>query len=128
MIIDGNECESNKTGYWVYYGMGKAGKVDYVGTTSKRPSDKFYWHKNNGKDLKFIAIKNFSTAEEMKAYEGVCIVRLKPCLNERPYKAVDKRELSAKYVAIRTGSDKWCQECLRKRVSHGYRKCVWCML
>lgn len=128
MVIDGNECGDNQKGYWVYYGMGSAGKVSLVGTTKGRPSDKFKWHERNGQELKFKAIKKFGSVEDMLAYQKNAIVRLKPSLNTRPYRTGANRKLSEKYVKMRTDNDDWCQECLRCRVSSGYRKCVWCML
>lgn len=126
MIINGNECGDNKAGHWVYYGMGLAGKVDYVGTTTQKPSDRFRWHRNNGKDLKFMAIKNFENAEEMLDYEQNCILRLKPALNKKEKRHNDNRKLSEKTLKSREDNDAWCQGCFRRRVSGGYRKCMWC--
>lgn len=125
MIIDGNECDTNEKGNWLYYGFrSKSGKVSYVGVTIQRPSEKFSWHKKDGMDLRFHAIKNFNTVEEMLAYQKNCIARLRPEFNLKDGEQEDK--LTQGQIRKRKGSDEWCQSCLKRRVGEGKTKCIWC--
>lgn len=126
MIINGNECSTNLKGYWVYFGYSKKGKLLYIGTTMQKPSDRFRWHRHNGKDLKFKVVASFNCADEMLKKEVELISKHNPQMNKKKSKHNDNRKLNEKDIASRKGDKQWCQCCLKRRVSAGYRKCMWC--
>ena len=112
--------------YTVYKGE-KNGKLVYIGTTIQKPSDRFRWHKANGKDLKFTVIKQFGNAEQMLDEEYRLIKLHKPGLNKIKHRKQNlNAKLSASDLELRKGSSEWCQCCLKRRVNPGYSVCFRC--
>lgn len=114
------------TTYSVYTGS-KGGRVVYVGTTIQKPSDRFRWHKANGKRLNFEVIATFTDADQMLAEEFRLIQLHRPSMNK-----ITKRkqnfnvQLSAEQLEARRGDKQWCQGCLRRHVNAGYTYCMYC--
>lgn len=127
MNIKGNECGSNEKGFWVYLGYNKSdSKLVYVGTTMQKPSDRFRWHRHNGKDLRFEVKCNLDSAEKMFEEELRLIKKYNPTLNKKTTKHNDNRKANAADISKRIGDECWCQKCLKRRVNKGYVFCMWC--
>lgn len=117
---------SDSTGYTVYSGW-KDGKLQYIGTTIQKPSDRFRWHKHNGKDLKFIIEKQFNNEDEMLDYEFELIKKHRPPMNNITHRKQNlNKRLTPDAVEARRGNAEWCQSCLKRRVNKGYSKCYRC--
>ena len=73
-----------KKGFYVYKGLSKEGKnkLKYIGTTIQIPSERFRWHKYNGKDLLFEIIAICSNQTEMLDLEYKLIKKYNPPLNK----------------------------------------------
>lgn len=123
-----NECGTNIKGCWVYKGFSKTThKLLYVGTTMQKPSDRFRWHRHNGKDFDFRVVEFFGDdVGAMLDYEVQLIKELKPPMNKKTKRHNDNRRLSKASVEARKGDCEWCQSCLKRRVNAGYNKCRWC--
>lgn len=110
----------------VYKGE-KNGKLIYIGTTIQVPTERFRWHKYNGKDLDFTVLSTHTTPEAMLDEEWRLIQLHKPKMNK-----ITKRKqnfngkLSQEELDARKGITEWCQCCLRRRVNKGYTKCMYC--
>lgn len=126
MIINGNDCGINSKDNWVYLGYSRNGKLLYVGTTMQKPSDRFRWHRHNGKDLTFKVYKRFESVDEMLDEEVRLISKHNPPLNKKTKRHNDNRRLNAKDIAKRNGDSCWCQSCLKRRVNKGYSVCYFC--
>lgn len=127
MEISGNECGNNAKGNWIYFGYDKkTGNLVYIGTTMQRPSDRFRWHRHNGKDLQFKVHCKFLTVDEMLNEEVKLIAQHKPKLNKKTKKHNDNRKLNEKDLTMRKGDSCWCQKCLKRRVNKGYKYCYHC--
>ena len=126
MIISGNECGDNTKGNWVYFGYSKKKNLVYIGTTMQKPSDRFRWHRHNGKNLKFKVFKNCATDSEMFDLELKLILEKKPVLNKKTKRHNNNKRLTQVELNSRVGDSEWCQCCLKRRVSKGYSKCMYC--
>ena len=116
-------------GFYVYKGLSKEGnhKLKYIGTTIQIPSDRFRWHKSNGKDLLFEIIAICSNQTEMLDLEYRLIKKYNPPLN----KIKSRRQnfnvvLSDEELENRIGKAGWCQRCLKRHVNRGYKYCYYC--
>lgn len=112
--------------YTVYEGR-KNGRIAYIGTTIQVPSERFRWHKYNGKPLDFKVLFQFDNKEDMLEKEFELIKKHNPSMN----KIKDRRQnlnkkLTYEDLQKRVGDPQWCQSCLRRRVNKGYTKCMWC--
>ncbi len=125
MIVSGNECGTNEKGFWVYFGF-RGQKLVYIGTTMQKPSDRFRWHRHNGKPLRFEVAGKYKTADEMLDGEIKLIKKHQPKLNKKKTKHNDNRKLGEAEIEARKGSSSWCQCCLKRRVNAGYSKCYFC--
>ena len=110
--------------YSVYLGY-RGDVVQYVGMTSQKPERRFSWHKSNGKRLNFKVVFQSSCEVETKAEEDRLIALHLPTLNKRGI-CLPKSYLTQKDIDARRTSGKWCERCLRRKVSPGYRVCLWC--
>lgn len=128
MIINGNECGINCKGNWVYFGYSEKGKILYIGTTMQRPSDRFRWHRHNGKDLIFKVYKNLESVDEMLDEEIRLISKHNPPLNKKTKRHNDNRRLNAKDIEKRKLNNCWCKSCLKRRVNKGYTVCYFCSI
>lgn len=129
--INGNYCATNKKGNWLYFGYERRennvkGKLVYIGTTMQKPSDRFRWHKHNGKDLIFEIQAEYPTPDEMLDAEVKLIAAYNPKLNKKTKRHNDNRRKSDKDINARKGNSEWCQGCLKRRVNKGYKRCLWC--
>lgn len=112
--------------YTVYKGT-HSGRLIYIGTTIQVPSERFRWHKYNGKDLVFTVLSQHDNADDMLDEEWRLIQLHKPKLNKN---ITHRQNLNAKLTPevlegrLRDGT--WCKNCLRRRVNKGYTKCAWC--
>lgn len=98
----------------------------YIGTTIQKPSDRFRWHKANGKDFKFTILHQYTDVEEMLDKEFELITLHKPKYN----KITDRKQnlnvkLVLKTLQERKGNLEWCQKCLKRRAKYG-NKCHCC--
>lgn len=110
--------------YTVYKGE-KGGKIVYIGTTIQEPEARFRWHRSNGKRFDFTVLSRHPTAEEMLAEELRLIELHKPKYNKRLKQNLNAK-LTPEQLEARRGSHEWCQACLKRRVSAGYRHCYQC--
>lgn len=112
--------------YTVYKGE-LNGKIVYIGTTIQKPEDRFRWHKHNGKDFNFQVLEQFDNSEDMLNREFELIQQLKPKFNKITKR---KQNLNVKLTPVelnkRVGRIGWCQNCLKRRTSPGYSKCMYC--
>lgn len=112
--------------YSVYKGEVN-GKVVYIGTTIQVPSERFRWHKYNGKDFKFTVIKQFDNPEDMLDFEFELIKKYNPKFNKiKRRKQNFNVKLTQEDLESRKGNKSWCQLCLKRHVSTGYTKCYYC--
>ena len=116
-------------GFYVYKGLSKEGnnKLKYIGTTIQVPSERFRWHKYNGKDLLFELIAICQTSTEMLDLEYRLIKKYNPPMN----KIKSRRQnfnviLSDEEIESRKGNKEWCQCCLKRHVNKGYSRCYYC--
>lgn len=109
----------------VYVGR-EAGAIVYVGTTIQKPSDRFRWHKNNGKDFSFEVIKQCDTEQEMLDMEFDLIKLHKPKYNQITHRKQNLNRRLDQLLDSRKGSHEWCQGCLKRRVNKGYSRCYYC--
>lgn len=114
-------------GFHVYTGKDKIGNVVYVGTTIQKPSDRWRWHKHNGKDLDFSLVMSFENADDMLYFEKKLIDEIKPRLNKITHRKQNfNKKLTQEQLSGRVDDSEWCQCCLKRRVSIGYKKCRYC--
>lgn len=110
----------------VYVGR-EGGVIVYVGTTVQKPSDRFRWHRNNGKNFSFEVIKQCDNEQEMLDLEFELIQKHKPKYNKITHRKQNlNRRLDASSLQMRQGDAEWCQSCLKRRVNRGYTKCYYC--
>ena len=115
----------NRT-YSVYKGE-LQGTVVYIGTTIQKPSDRFRWHKHNGKNLTFTVLHQFDNPEDMLIKEYDLIKSLSPRLNKITHRKQNLNvRLDAAAIDSRRGDKEWCQSCMKRRVNKGYKTCMWC--
>jgi len=118
--------------YVVYYGYsrkdkGANRKVIYVGTTIQHPMSRWYYHSTHKKNLDFEVKFRFDNERDMLEKEYEEIRRLRPSMNkitDRPQNF--NVELTQEVLDLRKGNEEWCQCCLRRRVSKGYKYCYFC--
>lgn len=115
-------------GFYVYKGLSKStGGLLYIGTTIQIPSDRFRWHKANGKNLTFVVVKVCENESEMLDLEHLLIQKYKPRLNKITNRKQNfNKKLTAEALELRVGDSQWCQSCLKRRVNKGYSKCYYC--
>ncbi len=122
------DSEITTKGFYVYKGLSQSGKLKYIGTTIQIPTERFRWHKYNGKDLVFSVIKICENQTEMLDLEYKLIRKYNPPLNK-----IKKRKqnynvvLTQEELESRKGNDEWCQCCLKRRVNKGYKYCYYCL-
>jgi hypothetical protein len=117
---------SSKRKYTVYKGF-LNGQLVYIGTTIQKPEDRFRWHRNNGKNLRFEIIQQFDNPEEMLNLEFKLIQELKPKYNNITHRKQNlNRKLTSEEIESRKGKKEWCQKCLRRHVNSGYKYCRYC--
>lgn len=116
----------NTKGFYVY--SGKLNNVlVYIGTTTQIPSDRFRWHKANGKDLEFEVLHVCKDENEMLDKEFELIKKLKPKMNKIMHRKQNLNvKLTPDILNLRKGDKQWCQSCLKRRVNIGYSKCYYC--
>jgi hypothetical protein len=126
-------CETSEVttkGFYVYKGIPKeeGGKrLLYIGTTIQIPSDRFRWHKANGKDFKFEIIKICENEDEMLDTEFYLIKKYNPKHNKITKRKQNfNKKLSEEDLKLRIGDKEWCQSCLKRRVNRGFKKCYFC--
>lgn len=112
--------------YTVYQGS-LNGNIVYIGTTIQKPSDRFRWHKHNGKNFTFKVLSQHDNADYMLSEELRLIKKHNPKHNKIKHR---KQNLNCKLDTAtlegRRGDKEWCQGCLKRRVNAGYSKCSWC--
>ena len=102
-------------------------KVIYVGTTIQYPLSRWFYHKTHGKNLVFKEYCRFDNEADMLDKEYELIRRFKPSCNK-----ITKRKqnfnvaLTVEELEKRKGDPQWCQCCLRRHVSPGYKYCYYC--
>ena len=101
------------------------GRIVYIGTTIQEPSERFRWHKYNGKDLAFTVLAQYDTPEKMLAEERRLIELHKPKMNKR-LKQNFNVKLTQEQLDGRVNGPCWCQKCLKRRVNPGYKNCMYC--
>ena len=113
------EIDMSANGFNVYLGS-RNGRVVYVGTTIQKPSDRWRWHKNNGKNLDFEIVKRCDSSDEMLELELELIKKYKPELNKITHRKQNlNKRLSQSDLDKRKGDSEWCQKCLRRRARFG---------
>jgi len=117
-------------GFYVYKGLPKeqGGKrLLYIGTTIQVPSDRFRWHKANGKDFRFEIIRICKDENEMLDAEFALIKKYNPRYNKITARKQNfNKRLSVDDKSARVGNGEWCQSCLTRRVNRGYTNCYYC--
>ena len=117
--------------FLVYVGYSKKDKnqerIVYVGTTIQYPLSRWYYHKIHGKDLVFKEYCRFTNEQDMLDKEFELIQKYRPSCNKiKSRKQNYNVELSADELEKRKGNPEWCQCCLRRHVSAGYKYCYYC--
>lgn len=113
-------------GFTVYVGK-LNGVVVYVGTTIQKPSDRFRWHRNNGKNFEFSIVAQFDNSDDMLALEFDLIKQHKPKYNKINHRKQNlTKKLTDQDIDSRKNSVEWCQKCLKRRVNKGYTNCYFC--
>ena len=112
--------------YVVYMGKNN-GTIRYIGTTIQFPLSRFYYHKQHGKDLDFEIVARFRNEKKMLDKEFELIQKYNPSMN----KITKRRQnynvvLTASELECRKWDSTWCQCCLRRHVSPGYKYCYYC--
>lgn len=124
--LSGETGFRDEKGYTGYSGW-KDGKLVYIGTTIQKPSDRFRWHKHNGKDFAFKIERQFDNADQMLDWEFEMIKKHRPQFNKITHRKQNlNRRLGQTDVESRVGDPQWCQSCLKRRVSRGYATCYYC--
>ena len=117
--------------YLVYVGYSKKDKnqerIVYVGTTIQYPLSRWYYHKIHGKDLVFKEYCRCTNEQDMLDKEFELIQKYRPSCNKIKLRKQNYNvELSAEELDNRRGNPEWCQCCLRRHVSPGYKYCYYC--
>lgn len=113
-------------GFYVYKGLINT-KLVYIGTTTQIPSDRFRWHKSNGKNFTFEIIKICNDENEMLDTEFALIKKYRPLYNKITKRRQNlNKKLSQEEKYSRVGLKEWCQCCLTRRVNKGYEFCYFC--
>lgn len=108
----------------VYKGL-KDNVIVHIGITTQKPETRFRTHEKRKLIDEFVVIDYFETADEALKLEKELILKHKPKYSKR-IKQNDNRKLSNSTVQNRVGNKEWCQSCLKRRVSKGYVRCMWC--
>ena len=112
--------------YTVYKGEVN-NNIVYIGTTIQKPSDRFRWHKHNGKHFTFTVLHQFDNSEQMLEKEYDLIKLHDPKYNKIKHRKQNlNKKLSNDDLDKRKGDKNWCQSCLKRRVNKGYKFCRWC--
>lgn len=128
MLVEYKEREDK---YLVYVGYSRKDKdkknVIYVGTTIQFPLARWYYHKIHGKNLVFEEYKRFDNESDMLDLEYELIKKHRPSCNT----ITSRRQnfnvaLTQEELESRKGNPEWCQCCLKRRVSKGYKYCYYC--
>ena len=116
--------DSNK--FTVYKGS-LNGQIVYIGTTIQKPSDRFRWHKSNGKRFFFEVIQQFDNETDMLNLEFELIKKLNPKFNKiKNRKQNFNKKLTPEILESRKNDAHWCQKCLKRHVNPGYKYCYYC--
>ena len=112
--------------YFTVYKGEEDNLIVYIGTTIQKPSDRFRWHKANGKDFKFTVLYQYTNADEMLDKEFELITLHKPKYN----KITDRKQnlnvkLNLEDLKLRKENFEWCQRCLKRRAKAN-NKCHYC--
>jgi len=103
------------------------GKIVYIGTTIQVPSERFRWHKHNGKSFSFSVIDQFDNAEDMLNLEFELIKKYNPRFNKIKHRKQNlNAPLTDEILESRINNKEWCQCCLKRRVNRGYKYCYYC--
>ena len=103
------------------------GQIVYIGTTIQKPEDRFRWHKSNGKRFFFEVIEQFDNENDMLDFEFELIKKLNPKFNKiKTRKQNFNKKLTPEMLELRKGDSQWCQKCLKRHVSSGYKYCYYC--
>lgn len=123
------DYKSYKLKYVVYVGKDKKGVIRYVGTTIQYPLSRWFYHHQHGNKLDFEVVCRYSNEKQMLEKEYDLIqkyksngLRNKITSREQNYNV----ELTQQELNSRKGDPQWCQCCLRRHVSPGYRYCYYC--
>lgn len=108
----------------VYKGL-QNGEIVHIGITTQVPSTRFRTHEKRHLIEKFEIIAEFDSTDEALQLEKELILKYKPKYSKR-IKQNDNRKLSKTSIESRKGSSEWCQNCLKRRVNKGYKRCKWC--
>lgn len=121
-----DKAEKRPYVFTVYKGE-KNNKIVYIGTTIQSPSDRFRWHKANGKLLHFTVLSQHASKDEMLDEEFRLIKKHKPLMNKITQRRQNfNAKLSQDELDLRKDNPEWCQFCFRRRVNKGYKYCYWC--
>lgn len=123
--------KERKDKYLVYVGYSKKDaeckKIIYVGTTIQYPLSRWFYHKTHKKDLVFKEFQRFDNPQDMLDKEFELIQKFHPSLNKITNRKQNfNTPLSLKELEERKGNPEWCQCCLKRRVSKGYKYCYFC--
>lgn len=108
----------------VYKGF-KNGEIVHIGITTQKPSIRFRTHEKRNLIDYFEIIAEFDSTEDALQLEKELILKHKPKYSKR-IKQNDNRKLTDKSLESRKGNSEWCQSCLKRRISKGYKNCKWC--
>lgn len=125
------EYKEQKDKYLVYVGYSRKDKgktkIIYVGTTIQYPLSRWYYHKTHGKDLVFEEYKRFDNEKDMLDLEFELINKHHPSCNSITHRRQNFNvPLTQEELESRKGNPEWCQCCLKRRVSKGYKYCYYC--
>ena len=106
-------CDITTKGFYVYKGLPKepnSQKLLYIGTTTQIPSDRFRWHKANGKDFRFEIIKICKDENEMLDTEFALLKKYSTRYNKITKRRQNfNRKLSDEEKYVRIDNKEWCQ-------------------
>ena len=117
--------------YMAYFGYSRKDtehqKVVYVGTTIQHPMSRWYYHSIHGKNLDFVEAYRFDNEKDMLDKEWEEIKARKPSMNKIKNRPQNFNvPLTPEVLKSRKGNPEWCQCCLTRRVSKGYKYCYYC--
>ena len=125
-LFELSKKSSDSKKFTVYKGS-LGGQIVYIGTTIQKPSDRFRWHKSNGKKFLFEVIKQFENENEMLDLEFELIKILNPKFNKiKTRKQNFNKKLTLEILESRKNNSQWCQKCLKRHVNKGYKYCYYC--
>lgn len=123
--------KDRKDKYLVYVGYSRKDKeckrIIYVGTTIQYPLSRWFYHKEHGKNLQFKEYCRFDNEVDMLAKEYEMIQKYRPSCNKIKSRLQNFNVvLTTEELESRKGNPEWCQCCLKRRVSPGYKYCYFC--